>query len=906
MDRMQFHDEIRKAIYDLNKEQLMAFAWLCAVRAVPYLSDGMSFRYWGNQKLKHLLGVFRAIDYCAFIHHADAAHFGATVAADAADAARVAADAAHFAADVARIAATAARFAATARFAADATTRFAAAADARVAAADAAARFATAADARFADATILKRLLDNIKIIKRDQHNQHNNDTCIYGNVWDSFMNDLKRVGCAYWADLYAKLFSKNFIMDEDDITELRRRWNVPEEIRRQGAAAVGSYMQWMADEGAERLNEARIIIVGDKGAGKTSIARKLIDPEANMPREDESTEGITVLPWSLGEDGGEKMNAHVWDFAGDAITHSVHRCFMETRCLYIYVYNGRIEHNNRPEYWLEQIRIYGGDAPVLFLVNEMDSHKPAIERHTLKDEYPSIQSFHGFDIAKDAGKLSEFREAVINKLRTNPTWCSQEMPAAAYRIKEELRDHFEKKQTDLIERDEFYKIAIRCNAVSDDYDSILGDLHILGICFRYKFASASETVVLNTAWITDGIYKIIRWGDREDKHVLTLDDGAQIFRSAEDKKRYPEDRIKFLFELMCEYELAFFKEAKQPNDPKEVVVPLLLPADRPKEMPKSSTEESLIMHFGVQKVLPPNIVPRLVVKRHSDFEDIPDSMRWRKGALLHYRRGKAEALVVEDARTVTVTVKGPDRTPYIAELRNTLRSIFRSYKGLSPDLFYKLIVPDEPIQGKPFFVKESTLKMYDQRGRPILNENTGEDVPTEPTMEAYRMKRTEVFICYARKDKSFLDELKPYLKVLDAQHGIKVWFDEAINTGDKWEKEIREHLSKAKVAVLMVSQHFLASDFINNKELPELLAAAENDDATIMWVPVAHCMVKDFVIKIESGKEMKIYDYQAVGDPEQPLESLTEKNDRNKLYLKLSDDIKRKFPKAAKTDESG
>ena len=50
----------------------------------------------------------------------------------------------------------------------------------------------------------------------------------------------------------------------------------------------------------SDNLNEARIIILGDKGAGKTSLARRLIDINAEMPKDDDSTEGVTVSIWDL------------------------------------------------------------------------------------------------------------------------------------------------------------------------------------------------------------------------------------------------------------------------------------------------------------------------------------------------------------------------------------------------------------------------------------------------------------------------------------------------------------------------------------------------------------------------------------------------------------------------------
>jgi hypothetical protein len=51
--------------------------------------------------------------------------------------------------------------------------------------------------------------------------------------------------------------------------------------------------------------------------------------------------------------------------------------------------------------------------------------------------------------------------------------------------------------------------------------------------------------------------------------------------------------------------------------------------------------------------------------------------------------------------------------------------------------------------------------------------------------------------------------------------------------------------LAEAKVALLLVSDAFLASEFVMNEEVPKLLAAAEAKGVRVLWVSLSPCLVE-------------------------------------------------------------
>lgn len=98
---------------------------------------------------------------------------------------------------------------------------------------------------------------------------------------------------------------------------------------------------------------------------------------------------------------------------------------------------------------------------------------------------------------------------------------------------------------------------------------------------------------------------------------------------------------------------------------------------------------------------------------------------------------------------------------------------------------------------------------------------------------------RKGVFISYSHADAEWLERLQKHLKPLQRE-GIEVWDDTRLKPGEPWREEIRAVLAAAKIAILLISADFLASDFIVTDELPPLLKAAADEGTIILPVIVS------------------------------------------------------------------
>ncbi len=138
------------------------------------------------------------------------------------------------------------------------------------------------------------------------------------------------------------------------------------------------------------------------------------------------------------------------------------------------------------------------------------------------------------------------------------------------------------------------------------------------------------------------------------------------------------------------------------------------------------------------------------------------------------------------------------------------------------------------------------------------------------------------IFISYSHKDKRILNELREMLSP-QIDRGLELWSDQEIQPGQEWRPKILQALEQAKVAVLLVSSHFLDSQFIKNEELPRIFDRAKCNKTLILWVPVNHCDYKSTFIG----------ELQCVCDSPKPLRDLSS-SQRNKEICVIAKKIKK------------
>ncbi len=268
--------------------------------------------------------------------------------------------------------------------------------------------------------------------------------------------------------------------------------------------------------EPTRRLNEAKALIVGQGGVGKTSLVKRLVKDEYD-PDEPRS-EGINIVYWQIpgrpdpGHEG-ERIRLNIWDFGGQEIMHATHQFFLTKRSLYLVVLDARKgENESNIHYWLKIILSYSGDSPVLVVTNKCETSPLELNENRLKLDYaPNLRGFFKVSCATGAG-VEELRKAMIEQVNDLP-FVYDELPGSYFAVKEKLSEEARTKH--FLDITEYERLCHQHGLYKrSEQELLLRFLHDLGNVLNFHDPGSPfqmrETNILNPEWVTGGVYKIL------------------------------------------------------------------------------------------------------------------------------------------------------------------------------------------------------------------------------------------------------------------------------------------------------------------------------------------------------------------------------------------------------------
>jgi len=292
---------------------------------------------------------------------------------------------------------------------------------------------------------------------------------------------------------------------------------------------------------------EVKVLFLGNGGAGKTQLCRRLhgLEFDPSVP----TTHGIQLGEMAFGLDGfQEPVRLNLWDFGGQDIYHGSHALFLHGQAIFLLLWTpelecqtayqeGELSFRHRPlSYWIDYLRTFAGkDASVLIVQSQCDTReKRKLHPPAPVDDFPFHRSTEvSARTGLNLGILKEsIKEAVRDRFdRRPPPPIGFGRVAVRDRLRQMLEEDQERepvnRQHRLLERAEFDSLCNDLGGVSDKV-AFLDFLHHNGVVF-YRHGLFRDRIILDQNWALEAIYAIF---DR--KKILPLLRGYGRFSRAD------------------------------------------------------------------------------------------------------------------------------------------------------------------------------------------------------------------------------------------------------------------------------------------------------------------------------------------------------------------------------------
>jgi internalin A len=439
-----------------------------------------------------------------------------------------------------------------------------------------------------------------------------------------------------------------------------------PEIARKRKPETILDFLRQQQEEGIDYIYEAKLLIIGEGGAGKTSLANKLIDSNYKLKIEasdnpEKSTEGIDVLRFNFPHSSGNDFRINIWDFGGQEIYHATHQFFLTKRSLYLLVADTR-QDNTDFNYWLEVVELLSESSPALIVKNEKQDRPCQVNEKQLRGRFPNLEKVLPTNLSDNRG-LPEIFSAIQHHISQLPH-IGQPLPKTWVRVRAAL-------ETDIrnyITQSEFLSLCdIHGFKRSEDALQLSGYLHDLGVCLHFQDDPILKNIViLKPEWGTDAVYKVLDTKQVNQKlGCFTQADLTEIWVD----EQYAQMRDELL-QLMKNFKLCY----EIPNRPKNYIAPQLLSPNQP-EYDWTETD-NLILRYHYE-FMPKGMLTRFAVEMH---RLIDSDLIWKDGVIIADNNARAEVIEVYYKKEIRIRISGKFKKSLLERIRHEFDNIHASY----------------------------------------------------------------------------------------------------------------------------------------------------------------------------------------------------------------------------------
>ena len=449
-----------------------------------------------------------------------------------------------------------------------------------------------------------------------------------------------------------------------------------PPEIVQQGQEAVLNYLREIETQGEDHLFEAKVLILGEGRAGKTSLLRRLYQPELPLPAEEATTKGIDIHRHEFSGQANQPFRLNIWDFGGQQIYHATHQFFLTKRSLYVLVddtrSNNKSVHDEGFKYWLGMIETLSEASPVLIFQNEKGGRSKSIDEAGIKGRFPNVKEVHAGNL-EDCHSTAGLAEAICYHVQQLPH-VGEAVPAQWLKIRLEI-DDLKQVNPHITQAQYFQLYEKHLPADREKALKLSSYLHDLGVFLHFQEDPLLRRyVILQNTWATEAVFKVL---DDEPTKVrrgyFNRQDSARIWAVSTYAEMHPE-----LLALMEKFELCY----KLPDQKTDTwLTPQLLSPSAPEAFADWAQADDLVLTYQYD-FLPKGLISRLMVRMHR-FVLRPD-LCWAAGAL--FERGDTQllaSLASPSGQEIELRARGPEAKALRDVIASDLDALNATFEGL-------------------------------------------------------------------------------------------------------------------------------------------------------------------------------------------------------------------------------
>ncbi len=470
-----------------------------------------------------------------------------------------------------------------------------------------------------------------------------------------------------------------------------------------------------------EEIYEAKILILGERGAGKTTLFKKLQKPTLKLPST-KSTLGIDVIKnrkFSHPTKKDTQITTTIWDFGGHTIQYHLHKYSITRDALYIIVADYRRADTDW-DYWFNTISLLTrnkaqDNLPKVLVV--LNLNKSYDENANFSGIEKSIEKFNerlldiekiDIDFSVNNYKWDFLQEKIKEKLAKLPIIPKTFPKIWQYK---KLKENLEKEKKNYISKSEFYALCPEGLDKEEDRLEALDYFNRTGNLIHFPDDLAlSNVIFLQPNWITKALYASLNSGNENMKKGFFEKKWIFDFWQKQTEEKYQEPDCNYLLNLMLKDKLNIAYEVEK----EKYIVPMLLPFDPPDKYNWNyKSNISIKIEYGF---IPSPIILDLIVRIHNMIDN---KWVWSEGVILKDQDSDATALIVQENKNLLkINIANgnlEDKKNLLHTIQKEITTIHKKLYGLEID--YKELVKCNCGQcqdsEKPHYFDIKTIKHF-------------------------------------------------------------------------------------------------------------------------------------------------------------------------------------------------